>query len=327
MTASLDLQCSIQTADLDENPAGSAGSADRYVLVELPLPWPSKIEDHPALASVLPGPDAAGTTRILGVSSVGRIETERSNPGAANPATAKSMRVICYARTPKADFVAFDRFDATVSPEGLTSLLTAINNGHLNQLTPVTDNQIDVLICTHGSRDRCCGQHGTSLFLELLERSLDGELDPRVRLWRTSHTGGHRFAPTGMTFPDGVAWARLTADVVEGIVSRQLHPAEATALLRGSGGVDGRAAQIADCRGFARHGWEWLDYERSIHVERDPDGGETGVIVTVDSRFANGRFAMQEREPVPVPVCGEPLESSVKTATQFKITAETWIDN
>lgn len=320
MSASLDLQCSVQTAELGENPAGSAGSADRYVLVELPLPWPSKIEQHASLVDVRPGPTVAGTTRILGISSIGRIETEDTDASAASGA----IKVICYARTPKAPFTTFERLETTVTPDGLAGLLTAINNGHVDRLTPMADDKIDVLICTHGSRDRCCGQHGTSLFLNLLEQSLAGTLDQRVRLWRTSHTGGHRFAPTGMTFPDGIAWAGLTAERVVGIVNRELDYREAATIHRGSGGIDGRPAQIADSRGFEGYGWEWLDYERTIRVELDPNGDETGVVVTVDSRFARGHFVMREIEPLPVPVCGEPLESSAKRATQFEIVSESW---
>lgn len=321
MSASLDLQCSAQTAELGENPAGSAGSADRYVLVELPLPWPAKIEQHASLAKVRPGPAVAGATRILGISSIGRIERDAGDDSASSPA----IKVICYARTPKAPFTAFERLDTTVAPDGLAGLLTAINNGHVDRLTPVADDTIDVLICTHGSRDRCCGQHGTSLFLELLEQSLAGNLDERVRLWRTSHTGGHRFAPTGMTFPDGIAWAGLTAERVVGIVNRELDCREAATIHRGSGGIDGRPAQIADARGFESYGWDWLDYERTIRVELDPNGDETGVIVNVDCRLSQGQFVMREVEPLPVPVCGEPLESSAKKATQFEIVSESWL--
>ena len=329
MSASLDLQCVVQTAELGESPAGSAGSADRYVLVELPLPWPAKIDQHPALANVRPGPEAAGTTRILGVSAIGRVDSTVEHTGENTDASTAerpsgSMRVICYARTPGAPFVEFQRLDTTVTPDKLGALLTAINNCHLDRLTPESDNTIDVLICTHGSRDRCCGQHGTTLFLELLEQSLNGDLSPDVRLWRTSHTGGHRFAPTGMTFPDGLTWAGLDAERVAGIVSRELPVDIAATLNRGTGGIDSRPAQIADCRGFARYGWDWVSAERSTNVSLDPANGDTAVVVTIDSPLGRGRFTMHKGEPLPVPVCGEPLENSMKTTTQMVVTSETW---
>ena len=57
---------------------------------------------------------------------------------------------------------------------------------------PVRGRVTDVLVCTHGTRDTCCGSLGTRLW-----RDLDAG-GATVR--RTSHTGGHRFAPTAVTF-------------------------------------------------------------------------------------------------------------------------------
>ena len=46
--------------------------------------------------------------------------------------------------------------------------------------------------------------------------------NPDVRLWRTSHTGGHRFAPTAIALPSASLWAwadaALLAQVVDGKV-------------------------------------------------------------------------------------------------------------
>lgn len=312
----VNLQCVTQTAALGENPAGSAGSSDRYVLVELPLPWPAKIDQHPLLAGAKPGPAVAGTTRVLGVSSVGRGEHLRS--------ASDTTRVICYSRTPGASFRAFARSETTVNNTQLSALITKINNGHVHDLEPVIDNNVDVLICTHGSRDRCCGQLGTALFLDLLDQSLDGTLPANVRLWRTSHTGGHRFAPTGMTFPDGMTWAGLTAQRVRSIVNRSLNIDEAATINRGSGGIDGRPAQIADALGFARFGWSWLDAERLTSETIDHTSSANGVIVTVECDLGRGRFTMEDGDPVPVPVCGEPLESSVKATRQIRVTNASW---
>jgi hypothetical protein len=57
----------------------------------------------------------------------------------------------------------------------------------------------DVLLCTHGSRERCCGRFGTQLLTDVAPR-WDG-----VRVRRTSHTGGHRDASTWYSFREGRA--------------------------------------------------------------------------------------------------------------------------
>jgi hypothetical protein len=58
------------------------------------------------------------------------------------------------------------------------------------------------LVCTHGKRDVCCAVHGTSVY-----QALRAELGDVV--WQTSHIGGHRFAGTLVTLPDGIYYGRV----------------------------------------------------------------------------------------------------------------------
>ena len=66
-----------------------------------------------------------------------------------------------------------------------------------------------VLVCTHGTRDDCCAIMGNATF-----RGLREELGARddVLVWQTSHLGGHRFAPTLVTLPDGYCYGRMTEE-------------------------------------------------------------------------------------------------------------------
>lgn len=59
-----------------------------------------------------------------------------------------------------------------------------------------------LLVCTHGSRDRCCALLGMPLY-----RALASELPGRV--WRSSHQGGHRYAPTVIVLPWGLQYGRV----------------------------------------------------------------------------------------------------------------------
>jgi hypothetical protein len=59
-----------------------------------------------------------------------------------------------------------------------------------------------LLVCTNGRRDVCCALRGRPVALEA------AGLAPG-RVWESSHTGGHRFAPTAVLLPHGVALARL----------------------------------------------------------------------------------------------------------------------
>ena len=60
------------------------------------------------------------------------------------------------------------------------------------------------LVCTHGTRDRCCAKWGMPVFEALRQR----EADPG-RVWQSSHLGGHRFAATFLSLPDGLMWGRF----------------------------------------------------------------------------------------------------------------------
>ena len=62
------------------------------------------------------------------------------------------------------------------------------------------------LVCTNGSHDPCCARHGLPVY-----KSMSLYLGtPDV--WQTSHIGGHRFAGTGILFPHGIFYGRLTAE-------------------------------------------------------------------------------------------------------------------
>lgn len=56
-----------------------------------------------------------------------------------------------------------------------------------------------VLVCTHAKRDACCAERGGHV-----ARAVAG-MD-REATWETSHTGGHRFAPSVILLPSGAVY-------------------------------------------------------------------------------------------------------------------------
>jgi hypothetical protein len=61
------------------------------------------------------------------------------------------------------------------------------------------------LVCTNGKRDRCCALWGAAFFRAM--QPLAG-----TAVWQTTHLGGHRFAPTMLTLPDGLMYGRLSVE-------------------------------------------------------------------------------------------------------------------
>ncbi|MFT3875626.1 MAG: sucrase ferredoxin [Propioniciclava sp.] len=62
-----------------------------------------------------------------------------------------------------------------------------------------------LLVCTNAKRDRCCALRGRPVLTELAAAGRD--------VWECTHTGGHRFAPTGVVLPSGQVLARVTPEL------------------------------------------------------------------------------------------------------------------
>lgn len=62
-----------------------------------------------------------------------------------------------------------------------------------------------LLVCTNARRDICCARRGLHLAQSLHTTYSD-------QVWECTHTGGHRFAPTGVLLPQGAALARLDGE-------------------------------------------------------------------------------------------------------------------
>lgn len=69
-----------------------------------------------------------------------------------------------------------------------------------------------LLLCTNGRRDVCCAVRGRPVALQAAAAHPG-------RVWEASHTGGHRFAPTGVLLPHGATLARLDAHTSAAVLS------------------------------------------------------------------------------------------------------------
>ncbi|PRP89927.1 Sucrase/ferredoxin-like protein [Enhygromyxa salina] len=132
------------------------------------------------------------------------------------------------------------------------------------------------LVCTHGTRDRCCAKWGMATWEALGGRDSD-------RVWQCSHLGGHRFAPTFLTLPSGLLWGRF--DNAElGELARSLSAGRLSSLasLRGRCSYP-RPVQAAECLVRAREGL--VEDDALVFAERETlaDGADR-VTFTQGSR-------------------------------------------
>ncbi len=300
----VDLRCSIQSFTVGDSPLGTAGHDTHYLLVELPLPWPKSIEDHRLLVGLVPAASGRPSTRIQALLS--------DQPGSVDPDGSPVHRVVSYRGGDGVTFSHFQRYEAFIGRDNLVDTINDIVAGNLGDLEPSDDGVTDLLICTHGTRDRCCGTDGARLFLDLAACDL-----PNVRIWRTSHTGGHRFAPIGLTFPDGYAWGRIDAERLVGMLDRSVDPSDLTDCNRGCMGFAEPAAQVADSAALAHFGWDWLASGREARVTVEPGGHE--LTVEIGSELGQLDVTVRKGDPVPVPVCGQPIDQAKKSTSPLFI--------
>ncbi|NLT28943.1 MAG: sucrase ferredoxin, partial [Propionibacterium sp.] len=81
-----------------------------------------------------------------------------------------------------------------------------------------------LLVCTNGKRDLCCALRGRPV-------AVDAAGQRPGAVWETNHTGGHRFAPTGVLLPWGLTLARLDAELAVLAIDAAAQRGEFAALL------------------------------------------------------------------------------------------------
>lgn len=293
-----ELRCAPWTQAQGVDPIGSAGSFSAFLLVEWPLPWPHDVSEIPALAQAAARPEAQLMTVVPqhdhtgdGLLRVVHRRRVRTNhlPGVDH-------------RVPMADI-----------PELLATLLEVPLADSAALASAVCESPPEVLVCAHGRRDPCCGRWGTLLHLELAARGTE------VRVWRCSHTGGHRFAPTAITFPEGRAWAYVDADLLDGVVRRTADVHALAAHDRGTTGL-GMWAQPVERALFQQEGWPWLGKNiTNASTTVNDDGMSAEVTLEWDGGRATAEVEVSR--VLPVLVCGKPPDQAQKTSPELRLRA------
>lgn len=289
----LDLRCAPWTLDQGVDPIGSAVRFDRLVTVEVPLPWPADVGDLPWVAGI-------------GMTPGVRLQT-------IVPEVARTDGAVLVTRWDRqgARFVGTDWLVPAVDvPDAVAS--AAAGEEPPARGTPAPG---EVLVCGHGARDRCCGGSGTRLAVEARAAL------PEWRIRRTSHLGGHRFAPTAITLPEGRVWAFLDADALAGIVDRTMHPHQARDHYRGHVALD-PWSQVVEATGLSTEGWSALDVD-DLQAEVEVSDGGDHARVTLRWEGPDGTGTregeVRVRRRYPVLQCGLPPEAAEKTSPEYEL--------
>lgn len=267
-------RCANFTRDIDVDPGGTAIRADAVIVIETPLPWPKPVFEHPALIGLRSMVETSmGPARVL----------------AAVPHDPEDLRVLVFRRRGAGAESTVHR------PDDLIEFVAQLGDAEPTALPHTAGPVAAVLICTQGSHDICCGAEG----MDLAVSAADATDAP---VFRVSHTGGHRFAPTAMTLPDGRMWSHLTLDQLTGLMGDGSSTGtELGAQCRGWWGADTGPAQMAERA-------VWVESEGASgfddrHVEVHDRSGGWDCEVTVDG--ATWTVAVTAGRQIPTIACRE----------------------
>lgn len=200
--------CSETSASLHENAFGSAASAKAWVCLEQNGPWGrvAATESHldPELGRRLTSASDAAGARFVLIRTPGRHADD--HPGHHERPTV--LLACADVRRPwllRAELASAHQL-ATLDVEALVRGDVDAVRASLPDVELMWDDDPALLVCTNGRRDLCCAVRGRPVALEAA-RSRPGQV------WETTHTGGHRFSPTGVLLPTGQTLGRFDPDL------------------------------------------------------------------------------------------------------------------
>lgn len=285
-------RCAVHAGRIDLDPGGSAFWVDELVVADVPLPWPKPVWAKDGFTTVPEFVMVAGQggrrVRVL----------------AAVPLGDGVGRVVTHVRAGG----VYDRTEHHVAPADVGALLTLllVDGPDASPSTVVdTGPRRELLLCTQGSHDVCCGTRGTALGAELVALG-------SYAVRRVSHTGGHRMAPTGVTLPDGRMWGMVTLDEIVGILDHTIAPAVVAPRCRGWIGAEPGPAQMAERAAFADvDDWAFDSVDRSVTVV---DGR-----AEVDSPMGRWVVEVEPGRAVPTIACGAPGGLPAKPGAEWRV--------
>lgn len=312
------VRCTEHRRTLAIDPGGTAIRADRVVLVKTSLPWPKPVFDHQrlkAIAPILKG-STMPTRTLAYVPADGSSTIEPDGLGPLNAS------VITFDRSIEDPSNVTERRFKIESAAELESLAVALAENDLAAVQALAGYEARLvtpvaLVCTQGSHDVCCGSEGARFAAEA------DSIDDLV-VYRVSHTGGHRFAPTAMTLPDGRMWADLDLDLLRQILSKTGNPSELVQYCRGWWGASTGPAQMAERALFSTVGWDLEDRNRTVEVGEQLDGTTTCVI---EAGAQSWSVEVEAGRTVPTVACRQPGGLPAKSAIEYRVSQVTRLTN
>lgn len=181
----------------------------------------------------------------------------------------------------------------------------------------------DILVCTHGGHDQCCAKYGNPF--QFYARNIIVDLNwNHVRVWRSTHFGGHRFAPTAIDLPQGRYYGLLNQSSFRSILTLSGDIDYFNQVYRGWG-ILPPALQILEREFILDYGWDWFNYRVSGKVlEQSLDNNS--ILAELSFAPSSDYFFTYQVKLVRDSIKSQSIKSSC-TSTQELLIVKYAIDN
>jgi hypothetical protein len=286
--------CRLLSAEFHE-PIVASAACDTWFwfVLEYGGPWAAKAYDDAVLPQTVRGAIDGWVARIPGA----RVQLIRRRN------TAPDGEVHVFLGWSRPEHHAVRRFRlpeiGDVASLDVLGFVAAMARGDEPDMGEVPEHPV-VLVCTNGRRDRCCAKWGVPVY-----RELSGRDD--VDVWQTTHLGGHRFAATLLTLPEGLCHGRVDPEDIDALV-QSLHAGTIHRLDRFRGRTSLSApGQAAEHFFRERHGRMRVDDVRDVAVQSAPEGWLVRLRddADVEHRIVVARQTLPHSAP---PSCGKTPE-------------------
>ncbi len=202
--------CSGSSINAGERMFGTAPNVNFWILIEYTRQWEEKAFNNCSISK-----EVKDTIKNLaGMHPKSRIQLIKRS--------SKSSKLRLYIAVTKSSEnkvfeFALDSYDQILTIDFEKALK---NSDHISA-KPL------LLVCTHGSYDKCCGTKGKQLYNNLVIKEKDFEV------WQTTHLGGHRLASNILLLPDGTYYGRVDEDNYSKLKEHYLKNSLYPQLLRG----------------------------------------------------------------------------------------------
>ncbi|AFY88040.1 MULTISPECIES: sucrase ferredoxin [Chroococcidiopsis] len=309
--------CAEASRQAEENPIGWAAPCQLYILIECPPPWTG---DEFASQSI------PANLKVL------VEEIYRAEPAAmvlliySHILTRKDPTKLLIFRQKSGLCDGYSKQETEVNCINDIALVLQDYLANPIQTEDPPPLTRDILICTHGSHDKCCAKYGIPFYRQAIATVTSLGLE-NVRIWQSSHFGGHRFAPTALDFPSGRCYGRLDAKSFTSILTYNGDIQDLKSVYRGWGILSGSdypiPAQLVEQELMLRYSWDWFKYKvASRIVEQNEDASFNCVeltFATPDGAIARYRADVVEDRSKALYLIGDCNGTEVEKLPKFYV--------